>query len=895
MSYHESESTPHFAHPGMDRGRDRVAETYAASDDASVAHSSLDAGDDRYMPINVDGIDGYEEPNFKPLVLGTGFLTVAALWFFLCLAAVTGLVVVGRKQPRWLRFQSQTSYNLWIYLPNVIASVTVLAFRSIVQQYYRIMPYVKMANVTTDHQPEGHNLLHTSDELSTLPGFIPAPGRLLYMFRRKEYLAFTLSISLTANALLAPFKSSFLQPVEDIQGWQVTVSVVSGAFVASIYLVLFASVVCLIVYLKCHKTGLRWSPCSIASQLSLVQGSNIFPAFTGLELTRARIEVIRVLEKWPSKYGTLRLGYWRQQHTGLIVHGIRFFRNEGTLAGGHSRVAMAQGGLQVHENEPAESQPEMDSEGDPRTYGEEESFPMRSLRTVLAPQTRYTPLGPYGATVPSADHDTGPEPLSILGATTQQSHSAAMETEGSAVGYHRIRVQSPVAPLQDGDELESHVAPPPDGSVQDGNEFFDQEKNQEFSSRYRRPRVGNFYLTDVYILPVFLIGITLFICSIVYWAKGSVSQPIAFRPKLCRLSDDLRRQNAVLCIFERGLVFNVLPVFLFGLFSPTFIVSDQYHRTMRPIQNMAASVQGTSAQQSVLLDYLSTDPVSTIANALVARNFRIAWGVILATGSTFTHVIIGRIFVYGEVGNDALMVNVKLSNFYGAFAVLVLYCIAIWVARPYGRIRTCWPIFTFIDFVSLCYQSPILRCPEFWVQQSDDQEEHLKAQVTLAKRRYFFAGYLGHDDELHLGITTGYLPSWRERPDDDIDCLQATATVARKALNAGFYDVASREALQALLPTISGPLQWRPAGIYTGYNSWKISFRRLFHACGNILSIPTGKARSRSHSKSRLDRKRPRRDTESGQRSTQRSSEQTTSGIELVRPVHRRGTGTVSL
>jgi hypothetical protein len=85
------------------------------------------------------------------------------------------------------------------------------------------------------------------------------------------------------------------------------------------------------VYLSKSKTGLRWSPTSFASEFSLVQGSDIFPAFAGLELKHYHKNILETVCSWPRKYGALRLGYWRRRHGGDehpemsdIIYGLRF-------------------------------------------------------------------------------------------------------------------------------------------------------------------------------------------------------------------------------------------------------------------------------------------------------------------------------------------------------------------------------------------------------------------------------------------------------------------------------------------------------------------------------------------------------------------------------------------
>jgi len=124
---------------------------------------------------------------------------------------------------------------------------------------------------------------------------------------------------------------------------------------------------------------------------------------------------------------------------------------------------------------------------------------------------------------------------------------------------------------------------------------------------FSKNRVRSFVLGDLYICTILLIGLILLILSTVFWAKGAVNQPITYRTLLTS------EPNSATGQFERGVVFFTLPTLLFSLFNNTFVFSDNYHRTMIPIQNMAK--KGT-AEDTMLLDYISTDPVTTVMNSL---------------------------------------------------------------------------------------------------------------------------------------------------------------------------------------------------------------------------------------------------------------------------------------
>ena len=71
-----------------------------------------------------------------------------------------------------------------------------------------------------------------------------------------------------------------------------------------------------------------------------MNGSNIFPAFNGLEYfhnSEFKYDAARsIVDEWHSQFGTLRLGYWQAYHDeSVIVHGLRFMKE----ADGSSRPA----------------------------------------------------------------------------------------------------------------------------------------------------------------------------------------------------------------------------------------------------------------------------------------------------------------------------------------------------------------------------------------------------------------------------------------------------------------------------------------------------------------------------------------------------------------------------
>lgn len=68
-----------------------------------------------------------------------------------------------------------------------------------------------------------------------------------------------------------------------------------------------------------------------------------------------------------------------------------------------------------------------------------------------------------------------------------------------------------------------------------------------------------------------------------------------------------------------------------------------------------------------------------------------------------------------------------------------------------------------MDFASLVHQSPMLQCPDFWLQCPSDTEDQLRAQVMLANRVYRYGVYKGHNENEYIGIASHSIPyAWKQ-------------------------------------------------------------------------------------------------------------------------------------
>jgi len=348
-------------------------------------------------------------------------------------------------------------------------------------------------------------------------------------------------------------------------------------------------------------------------------------------------------------------------------------------------------------------------------------------------------------------------------------------------------------------------------------------------------------LKDWWIISVFIVGLAAWITATVTMIRGDIYKTVSYNPVLVRDATKLWGQ------FERSLVFSVLPTLLFAPFNATFTYSDHYHRTMRPVENMIREEPAT-AEESVLMDYRSSLIFWVIGDAARRRYYRLVLLAVLALLCWSSQVVVGRIFTLQVTEDEDYLMVLSPRNFYAAYGILTLYLPLIWVARPRGVTRTCRPLYTLHDLLMMCHQSYILRCPEFWAQEERDTFEHLRAQVTLADRRYRFGVYTGFDGKEHLGISITDTPqTWFQRPnasdEEVVDSLEDALALARYPLSFGLYDPeTTREAAQVVMRRRTVNMRVRlnraPSTWQNRANWLQGQVRRARRGLGNVALAP---------------------------------------------------------
>lgn len=309
-----------------------MASPRASADETS--RPLLPPGPAVFLPLSEEeasAVAGRKLPgiNYRPIPLSTWYLISIMTLFLVFFGGLVALMAIDKAEPAWLRFDSTRSYNTWFYAPGLAGFITTILWRSTMQWYNRIIPYARMASLPLRQDPgrdESHYHVH-SVGLNGTPGTHVNLGMLVFLWQRRDYLSFVVNFSQLFIFILTPLKTILFRLVEVEDGWVIHVSMpvcVGGAF---IFAWLFVVTLCVLVFFRNHHTGLRWSPTTLATQISLLQGSNVFRQVADVDTTRF-VSLPHAVRDWYELGWVLRLGYWKEERTGLVTYGVRFMSTD---------------------------------------------------------------------------------------------------------------------------------------------------------------------------------------------------------------------------------------------------------------------------------------------------------------------------------------------------------------------------------------------------------------------------------------------------------------------------------------------------------------------------------------------------------------------------------------
>lgn len=706
------------------------------------------------------------ELNYKPTPLKKWYLVSILILFVVCLGGSITLVILGHIDPTWLRFASTSSYHLWYQTPGLIGFLITILWRSTVRWYNRIIPYARMYDPPAmqpsrpgkSRRRRRHHHLHSLG-LNGLGGSAVNPGMIIFLWRCGDYLSVVVNVGQFLVIVLTPLKTMLIRLVREPDGWAIHISPVACGVIAFVFAWLSTVTVCVLVFFGNHRTGLRWSPTTLATQISLVQGSNVLGELAHVG-TRGFMSLPNSVREWKKKGWILRLGYWRHQTTGWVTYGVRLLSTN----------------------------PE---------------WPLRGDETQ----------GPATASPDDDDEDNNDD--------------SATRTVGASSGHTPEAQLAPTS--RRNSEVLEHATPPPTSPARSGRfddrdiqdverpslQRDDGEGSMHSIKQHDNTRIDNFFQRDPYLCFATAVGVGCLAAATVLWVRGDLDEPF----QLPMAKSWVAKQGGAPASFtmtlraERALALGLAPMAVFGVFGSNFLVADVYHRTMVPISRMggwldeedrarirprapASAVLGASARKSVLLDYLTPDPVSCIVKAVDDGEYRLALAVLLATLSNSLYLLLAQLFYFDDLPGQDYAVRVNLRVFYASYAILVVYCASIWILRPTGTVRTCRPLYTLLDTALNVHQSPIMLCPEFCCPPFTGLDERqFQAQILLADRVHSYGVYAGMDGGDYIGVTADAVPeSWYRHAAsaaDELDLrsrLELAAVLSRMLLTHGCFD-----------------------------------------------------------------------------------------------------------
>ncbi|CAG8296296.1 unnamed protein product [Penicillium salamii] len=309
-----------------------TAEHDGRSSDSTKGRTSFQEASD-YIPLE-ETPSGYPELDWKPLVLNKWCLLLVIAFFVTFLTGLTIIVGLTHTRPELLHVARTPSQLAFRYVPAATGTISSIWWSSLAQSYLRLIPYISMASAANAPKGRGSQANDTIQAMGDLEAFSLTPSSIGRLIKERHILTVIIFLtSFLVGPFLAPLKNTLFQTIPDSEGWTIYVSDKIAYITIALYGLMTASTIGILIRLWSVRTGLKWEVSSIASQLALVQNSNIYEPFRGLEFEHDR-QFWNVVGSWHLKYGVLRLGYWKvlRGEEETIWHGMRFYKPEAPLS-----------------------------------------------------------------------------------------------------------------------------------------------------------------------------------------------------------------------------------------------------------------------------------------------------------------------------------------------------------------------------------------------------------------------------------------------------------------------------------------------------------------------------------------------------------------------------------
>lgn len=196
---------------------------------------------------------------------------------------------------------------------------------------------------------------------------------------------------------------------------------------------------------------------------------------------------------------------------------------------------------------------------------------------------------------------------------------------------------------------------------------------------------------------------------------------------------------------------SLIGLILFLLWQPI----DLYFRALQPFADLS-NPRGTTAENSLLLDYTARLPLEVSVKAALAGHYKVAYISLVSLIAATIPVLAGGVFTAQFfVATQDIRMAASLKGYIALVFFVVVYALSFLAIWPTQKRRLPHDISTLGQLVSFVYQSPLLADSTFREPRSkiDLVTRLLGAPAgEKASARYAFGVYHGMDEREHLGI-----------------------------------------------------------------------------------------------------------------------------------------------
>ena len=316
----EDHSKSEDGHLHMESAEDTAVHDYTAEEASTTTTEDPSASAFQYDPIGwIEAVSvDYPRLDFKPIPFKAWFLAITLVFFLACLASIAGVIILGHRPAGVFQLQTSQDQLAFRYVSVVVGTATMISWRVITRNLGRLSPYILMVvgkDVQSRHTTKyrrNRRTIHNqyADNRLTLE-----LGMFLSISTALDghWLLFVSNlVTSVLTFLLVPLIATFVQVSPSENGWKAVISDKIRYTLISIYGLLALLTAVILARLSRRDTGLKWDPVSIADQLALVQGSNIWSILSGLEFSSQK-DFPASLKERATNFGTIRLGYCKHR------------------------------------------------------------------------------------------------------------------------------------------------------------------------------------------------------------------------------------------------------------------------------------------------------------------------------------------------------------------------------------------------------------------------------------------------------------------------------------------------------------------------------------------------------------------------------------------------------